>query len=407
MCGLWGGHSDRINNVEAARIYALGFVSLFRGTDSTGMVVGQVHKNKLRLRERREVAPVFQFLSQDPIKQMIFNPNTRCVVGHSRAATHGTVNLNNAHPIHEGHIIGTHNGTIDAFKPAKGEEDNTSDTRVLFQKMAKEGVDETLKQAKDGAWACVWIDTNKLTLNMVRNLKRPLWIMEGIHRGVFYWASEERMLEFVAKGENPANFHKPYLLKTDTHYSVRVGSKDDLEEREIKALKVTTSVPVVRSFRQSSDKDARQRELEHTFGVAWESEWEEAVKNDVTPFKSAIGPETKPVLVDSRGVPLLQDKTGETKGKEALLYRAGIHGYRDIAAISAVLNNGCTWCSKPCDIDDDVYWLDSSLDFVCEHCIHDPIVAQYEVTDLYRSRGELVRRKIQQVDENEPHVIVN
>src|SRR5690606_6243238 len=135
------------------------------------------------------------------------------ILGHCRAATLGEVSDNNAHPFDMGNIIGAHNGTVHSIR---GKSATGTDSEALFKILSEEGLQETVNAAKHGAYALTWIDTNKHTLNIIRNSQRPLYTM--LARGVLYWASEFYMLRLVGHRDNINTV--PEMLEVDTHLEI-------------------------------------------------------------------------------------------------------------------------------------------------------------------------------------------
>lgn len=402
MCGLFGIHTNYMTETEASRVMGLGYFSMIRGVDSSGIAVAQHVNGRLRTRERKEVLPMHRFMIKDNIRHLITDHRTRVVMGHARAATIGCVNERNAHPIHEKHIIGTHNGTIDVFKPGKDEEDKLSDSRVLFRKIADEGLDEALKQAsqRSGAYAIAYINLQDQTLNFARNGLRPLYIMKSKNPGVFYWASDDKMLELIAKGDEPDKFEKPFFVKLDTHYRIPIGAVGEIEERDIEALRVRTY-----SFRpgqetKSSSTTTHDTSKHKSSAVSgsvlipieltrhdppWTCSWEEDLDNEFETEKIIDG------ILERKGL-LERDKE-----QEIIMYKAGEHGYIDVDKARELLADGCAFCGVICDINDEVYWFTAEHSYVCSDCKSNEFVLQYGEIDKNRSRGKLVRKHMHEV----------
>lgn len=142
------------------------------------------------------------------------------VVGHCRAATHGSINKKNAHPYHFGKIIGVHNGTISYMVPKDKELDRT-DSSVLYEKINSQGLKSALEEARYGAYALAWIDVSANTLNFIRNDQRPLFFVRS-KMNTHYWASERRMLEYMMSFDN-TGYDEPWLLKPNCLFTFGLG----------------------------------------------------------------------------------------------------------------------------------------------------------------------------------------
>ena len=107
MCGIVG----YIGNKQARPILLNALAHLeYRGYDSSGIAVRgdsvQVYKDKIRVKELTEKAPLFSGTSG---------------VGHTRWATHGEPSKSNAHPHSDctGKIAVVHNGIITNYQTLK------------------------------------------------------------------------------------------------------------------------------------------------------------------------------------------------------------------------------------------------------------------------------------------------
>jgi predicted glutamine amidotransferase len=222
MCGLFGGLSTTLSTGEVEKVCQLGYVSALRGTDSTGIAFGYRKKDrKFGVYTHKLTEAPADYFRDDSTVDLLKKIHPMFMIGHTRAATIGDVNVENAHPHQAEHIIGTHNGTISTFGNA-----SKSDSRVLFERLAKEGVSKAFSAADSGAYATVFADVRARTVNFFRNGKRPLWLMWDKNKQLLLWASEWGFLQMVAdhSGYN-GNFQDPFELPVHTLLHVPFGEK--------------------------------------------------------------------------------------------------------------------------------------------------------------------------------------
>jgi len=171
-----------------------------RGRDSTGVV--RVNRQGTGYHWAKRVGPPAYLLDSREYDNNIRQVGVSALIGHCRAKTIGEVNVRNAHPfdIHDKGIIGVHNGTLRNYTSLSGHSTGNSDSRTLYETLAKEGAEETFAKV-DGAFACVWWDQERATLNFIRNKERPLYYTYSKDKRKMYWASEPWMFGAVYRKE--------------------------------------------------------------------------------------------------------------------------------------------------------------------------------------------------------------
>jgi hypothetical protein len=199
MCGIVGMMTRKHNGFTRQDniLFQQALIAdALRGLDSTGMFSVNIDRDidslkvashPFRLLQNKEAA---EFMTDSVFRGKV-------LVGHNRKASVGKVINENAHPFQEDHIILVHNGMVyNAAETAKTEGVEVEvDSHVIAHVLAKEeNIPEALKKLR-GAFAIVWYDQKKHTLNLVRNSERPMYIAEA--RDLVMFASEDKMLDWI------------------------------------------------------------------------------------------------------------------------------------------------------------------------------------------------------------------
>jgi predicted glutamine amidotransferase len=179
-------------------------IAMLRGFDSTGLaIIGG-----------KDVTVVKKALSaHDFVQTRIYGKALHgldkkwAVIGHARAATRGNVTDENSHPFKIGRITLVHNGTL---------------TNYEYSMIDKKGIQATV-DAMNGAYALVWHDKTKGTVNFLRNKERPLFFARSEDEKMLFFASEHQMISLAAE-RNGVSLDKLYVFNENTQFIFKEGS---------------------------------------------------------------------------------------------------------------------------------------------------------------------------------------
>lgn len=203
MCGLFGAVGTALNKKDVEAVKELGFLSALRGMDSTGVgfafrKMGKKERNTTYFSWMKSIDHSVDFLWAGDFDRIVAqHKDTLCVMGHTRAATCGSVKKDNAHPFHAAHIIGAQNGCVPKYRLEAKDGDKT-DSELLIRSIAAKGLLEALDLAGHSAeYAVSYLDSHHNELVLVRNDKRPLAYCFTEDKKKLFWASDGMFLELV------------------------------------------------------------------------------------------------------------------------------------------------------------------------------------------------------------------
>ena len=204
MCGIVGA----IGNFDAqhAKFFdQMVFIDTIRGPHSTGLVSVNVKEKDSSV--YKTMNPGHLAVMEDEWKKARGLWDAAWI-GHNRYATHGAVNLENAHPFKHGDITGVHNGSLEwgweydlqiLQCPTFG-----TDSESIFWAIETYGIEEALKYC-DGAYALVYYDAEENSMNFITNGERPLhYVTTYDGRAMYFSSLEEILWTLEAQGRNSA-----------------------------------------------------------------------------------------------------------------------------------------------------------------------------------------------------------
>jgi hypothetical protein len=144
----------------------------------------------------------------------------------------GHITEDNAHPFQSGHITMVHNGTLHNHEKLTREKYEV-DSQGLCAFLVQDKTAQDIRDDVNGAYAMVWRDARKHTLNFFRNYARPLVFAHC--DGFLLFASEQCMLEFVV-ARHKIKVEKYEELAAYTHVVI------DMTTHERKDIETTYTI---------------------------------------------------------------------------------------------------------------------------------------------------------------------
>jgi len=208
MCGIYGFfQSDNAKQCKPLDkiLERLALANIARGMDSTGQaIITQDYKPHF-IKKLGDAKYYYQHPKIQEGLRVHFQENPRIVLGHTRAATTGAINLINAQPFIYGNIIGTHNGIIwnheSIFKEHKLTALTTCDSEIIFALLSTasdNAARSKLLSELGGYLAIAYIDTDKPDAIHFASVDNPSLYAFKTPYGIF-WSSIRRSLKKVLK----------------------------------------------------------------------------------------------------------------------------------------------------------------------------------------------------------------
>lgn len=204
MCGIIGViNASTSVSMSVASFMRQGLVaSQLRGTDSTGYL--QVGKKEGEVYLYKDTVNSSTFIEAAEAMSLLRDADVSPInVAHVRARTQGEVSTKNAHPFSvakddEHRLIGVHNGSLTNWKNQKDANKFDVDSHWAMHHIAKNGKDAF--EDIHGPFAMVWWEEDKFSKAMIaRNKDRPLHLMFNKAKDRVVFASEARMLAWIAE----------------------------------------------------------------------------------------------------------------------------------------------------------------------------------------------------------------
>lgn len=203
-------------------------VSNLRGRTGAGTLIV---KNR-KVHGVKTLGSGIHLIEKDSFKEKVYDRlSPQIIIGHTRLPTKGGNTIENVHPHMKTNVSGVHNGTMHKVDGTYVGA-NESDSNLLYRAISEKGLRETLANS-DGAYALVFIDYKKGTLNFIRNSQRPLYFAKeawGSKAQTLYWASERSFLNLILSRNNVR--HEIEELPTNSLWSlpIQIGDADFQKE---------------------------------------------------------------------------------------------------------------------------------------------------------------------------------
>jgi endogenous inhibitor of DNA gyrase (YacG/DUF329 family) len=222
MCGLVGIAGEILRpQVNAFNVLMLN--NTMRGIDGCGVLKVEKLGKKYYFDVYKDETPSSLAVFSKEFNDFTKGFTSTLLMGHSRAATIGSVEEKNNHPFRREHIIGMHNGTIrGVFDYTK---DFETDSEALFENIREKGLKKTLghvhSKCYKPAYALTFYDNEKGDVYLFRNEERPLFIASN--KKTVIWSSERALINFAIRRQGLDKDHK-YELQ-----SLKPGSLAKIE----------------------------------------------------------------------------------------------------------------------------------------------------------------------------------
>jgi asparagine synthetase B (glutamine-hydrolysing) len=198
MCGHFGfiSHNEIFKNKSNLKDFFIDatIAGAVRGTDGTGVLGIDAINNAAKVVKLAVNGSTIQ--NNEVYKDLTKSLLVTTMLGHNRKATTGRKDNECTHPFQQDNITLFHNGTLYYYDRAKFDVDSKSILHDLCTK-------ETVKALEgiEGAFALVWYDSIKGTVNFARNSERKLYMAAACDSSMVY-ASERGMLEWLCERNN-------------------------------------------------------------------------------------------------------------------------------------------------------------------------------------------------------------
>ena len=212
MCGIFG--FSGVGKVDMRLLYKLALANESRGNQSTGIGIYD-ERFKDNTYYFKQAVSATDFLVNGDLDRVEGAP---IIIGHTRYATGGAVNAENAHPFQEGNILGIHNGWLlnqSKFEEKYNLEKSAVDSNALYKALAATDNDyKNVLPGISGAMALAYIIDEDLYL--YRRGSKPVFLV-STEEGVYFSSLEYPFLSHLSED------YKPFMIPEDRMVVFRHG----------------------------------------------------------------------------------------------------------------------------------------------------------------------------------------
>lgn len=376
MCGICGIASDWLTVGDKKMFMELMHLNVLRGWEGAGIImIPEKKKDEIQVIRTTDTGTDL-ILSKEFHKAWELCRYS-ALIGHCRFPTKGDNTIENVHPFEIKHIIGVHNGTFRRIDNV-WLTDKESDTKKIYEEIAEKGIEAAIKDS-DGAYALNWVDTEKRTINFLRNLERPLHVTKT---GAFcIWSSEGTHIGHVLSRNNRQGF-KIDFFASDKHYMMEYPCKPPYSFRDggkIKPVRFWEGKKeyddVWSNFTEPRDNFVSNRNRTNFNHV--NAARHNGNGDNVRDLFNRAATIRNDALRRHFLPPSVPDPVHSPSERVEHQYNTS-HGYwvtKD--KLNQYLKNGCAYCSEETSMADyllkKIFWLNSK-EFLCETCLNSPAV---------------------------------
>lgn len=241
MCGLYGYTTKqgvRLGKKQKEtrnRILAgLAIAMQERGSHSTG--VAGLTKDRV-LDVTKKALSAEDFIRTKEFKDFL-EINPRTVIGHTRYATVGEINDDNAHPFEEGYVVGAHNGSVFNWKDIYSE--GKVDSQAIFHNLSEKNHFKDAFKELRGKFAITWLDARSPDSLFLVLSGNPLSIVRVPELQTYFWTSTYLALQSVIESHFDIKKSSIWTPKEDFVYEIQGNHSINKTKVEFKEFEYST-----------------------------------------------------------------------------------------------------------------------------------------------------------------------